>query len=542
MLGQRYGLLVFAFCLAGALDSKSSAGDYAFYHENVMGTSLELRVDAVNAEAARLAEERVLLEIERLSKIFSGYDPTSELSRWQNSEKRPTAASSELIELLRASEAWRQKSGGAFDVRVEAFSRLWANCEKLERLPSDPEIASVRRILVDQAWRIDLNESTILRTSDCPLSLNAIAKGFIVGKASDAAMKPGLGVSSLLLNVGGDMRVCGEDPRMVEIAKPWDDSESSAPYTVLKVKNRAIATSGRSQRGFRIGGEWYSHIIDPRTGKPVERIAGATVVAPSSADADALATILNVVEPEDGLKLVQSTPGAECLILLRSGRAFRSPGFEQLESPPSPIRTVSLQKQEERSKSADGKKEGSTAKKSDETVPWDDRYELVVSFEINAPKAERGRYRRPFVAVWAVDKNGISVRTMALWLSVGGAGGEQWLPDLKRWRRDDEARRETDPFDVVHEKNSVARPTRPPGKYRVVWDGKDDKGKPLPGGEYTILIDAAREHGTYQNIRKKVLIVGKPFKEELTGGVEIKSATIDYRLKGEKPKAEEGED
>ena len=78
---------------------------------------------------------------------------------------------------------------------------------------------------------------------------------------------------------------------------------------------------------------------------------------------------------------------------------------------------------------------------------------------------------------------------------------------------------------------SLAQPTRMPGKYSVIWDGKDDQGRPLPDGRYTILIDAAREHGTYQSIRKQVTLPSQPFVEELKGNVELKSASIEYRRK-----------
>ena len=78
----------------------------------------------------------------------------------------------------------------------------------------------------------------------------------------------------------------------------------------------------------------------------------------------------------------------------------------------------------------------------------------------------------------------------------------------------------------------VARPTRPPGRYSIIWDGTDNHGKPLGRGQYTLCIDAAREHGTYQGIRTTVTLDGEPFAEELQGNVEIKSASIAYRRKG----------
>ncbi len=115
---------------------------------------------------------------------------------------------------------------------------------------------------------------------------------------------------------------------------------------------------------------------------------------------------------------------------------------------------------------------------------WNKEYELVVNFEINQPDAETGRYRRPYVAIWAEDKDGTSVRTMSLWVSMGGAGPFQWLPDLKRWYAGDQERKRRDKKELLF---TVARPTRPPGKYKVIWDGKDDRGKPVPAGEYTHL-------------------------------------------------------
>jgi len=161
-------------------------------------------------------------------------------------------------------------------------------------------------------------------------------------------------------------------------------------------------------------------------------------------------------------------------------------------------------------------------------APWSRDSELVVNFEINSPEGEGRRYRRPYVAVWVEDEEGRPVRTLTLWVSMGGAGPFQWIPDLKRWYASDKVRKKVDKKDMVL---TFSRPTRPPGKYSAIWNGKDDKGRPLPPGDYTISIDAAREHGTYQGMRKKVTIGEKPFSETLEGGTEVKSAGITYRRK-----------
>ncbi len=321
----------------------SAASDFAFYHENVMGTSLELRVQAESAEAARAAEDRVLREIDRLTLIFSGYDPSSEFRRWQSAPKGPLSISTELVDILQASDHWNTMSGGAFDPRVQALTRLWNDCAARDRTPTAEELASVKTLMSGPAWRVDLKTRTAERLTDCPLSLNAIAKGYIIDRACDVALKPAQGVRGVLLNVGGDLCVRGESARTIGIASPSADSESSEPLTYIHVRDRAVATSGNSQRGFRIRDHWYSHILDPRSGTPASGTASATVIAKRSADADALATIFNVLAPEESLRLANALPEVECLIVTTDGQIERSQEWNRYERPQSLLLAVAPQ-------------------------------------------------------------------------------------------------------------------------------------------------------------------------------------------------------
>jgi FAD:protein FMN transferase len=146
-----------------------------------------------------------------------------------------------------------------------------------------------------------------------------------------------------------------------------------------------------------------------------------------------------------------------------------------------------------------------------------------VNFELNQPSD--GRYARPYVALWVEDKDGFPVRTLLLWL-MRGRGGERWLPDLRRWYRSDQMRAVVDTADLVA---TVSSATRQPGKYRAVWDGNDDHKKPVKPGAYTVYLEAVREHGTYQLMRKEVTIGTQPFREELAGNLEVKAASLEYR-------------
>lgn len=490
-----------------------SADEFTFFHENVMGTSLELRVRADTADAARRAEGRVLGEVDRLGAILSNHDPASEFRRWQAGPKAPAAVSPELLELLAECDRWRALSGGAFEPGVQALTRLWQRSAEAGRVPDPAELAAAVASYRGPAWRLDPRAGTAERLGDGPLSLDAIAKGFILERACAAGLAAGEGVRGLLLNVGGDLRAQGDFSATIGIVRPTADSEAAEPLARIEVRDRAVATSGSSQRGFSIGGVRYSHILDPRTGRPAEGATAATVVAERSADADALATVLNVLTPAEGLRLAGSIPGVEALIVAADGRVEHTPGWPALERPrPGPAAELAQAEQAQ----------------APAPAHWGDAFELAVAFEVNNPDTGGERYRRPYVAIWVEDEKGFPVRNLLLWVSMGGSGPFQWLPDLKRWYRVDQLRKQTDKRDMVL---TIARPTRPPGKYSVVWDGKDDRGRPLPPGAYTLTIDAAREHGTYQSIRKRVTIADTPFTEELPGNVEIRSASIAYRRK-----------
>ncbi len=501
----------------------ASAETFIFNHENVLGTSLELQLSADSEAIAQGAETRVLAEIDRLAAIFSGYDAASEFSRWQADRlDTPVKLSPELFSLLEASDHWRTVSAGVFDPRVEILSRLWSRTARQGREPTEKELAEARAVLARPAWRLTAGSSTARRLTDCPVTLNAIAKGDIVERACRAGLeidgRPVREIHGLLLNIGGDLRACGETPATIGLAPAQGDSEATEPTVWIEVRDRAVATSGSAQRGFDIQGRHYSHILDPSIGRPVERIVSATVIADRSADADALATIFNVLPIEEGLKLADATPGVACLLTSTDGRMLPSQRWPAYETR-NPIEIAAAAPFEVKP-AAEG------------TAPaWNDTHELVVKFELNGQAQQAGgmfrRYRRPYVAVWVEDRAEHPVRTLVLWFQTGGKG-TRWLPDLKRWYRGNQsnARDASGRTNLVA---TVARPTRPPGKYEAIWDGKDNKGRSLPAGTYTVWIEAAREHGTYQIIHKTITIADRPFAEELTGNVEISSASLAYR-------------
>jgi thiamine biosynthesis lipoprotein ApbE len=299
----------------------------------VLGTSLELRVYAETQGAARQAETAVLTEIDRLEAVFSNFSATSELSRWQRTLGTPESLSSELLEVLTVAEQWREITGNAFHPGSEELTQLWKRSAEAGREPTAVELRAALDRLDQPFWRIDQEAGVATRLAECTITLNAIAKGYIVDRACERALATE-SVQRVLLNVGGDLRVAGHDDadgELIGIADPRQDAENAPLAAQVRVRNGAVASSGSARRGLWIGDRWYSHVFDPRTGQPVEQIPGASVLAPTAMDADVLATAISVLTPNESLALADSLPQVACILMTDDGTVHRSQRWVELE-------------------------------------------------------------------------------------------------------------------------------------------------------------------------------------------------------------------
>jgi len=480
-------------------------------YENVLGTSLELKVISASGQNAGRAELVALAEIDRLNKILSGYDPSSEFSRWMNAPKKPVQVSPELYEVLSLFEQWRLKSSGALDASAETIGKVWRNATKQKRLPSTEEIADAVATVKQRHYILDPNNQTALRTSDAALMLNSFAKSYIMDKAAKVAMATP-GVSGLVVNIGGDILVRGLHTEQIQVSDPKADAENDPPIARLEITGKTVATSGNYRRGEQINGKWYSHIIDPRTGQPGNAIISATVIASIATDAGALATALNVLTPEEGKKLVASVPGAEYMLITTGGKRFESPGwmkFEQSATQPQTVTKLDVQ---------------SNLINNPTQHPTggfhDPNFEITINLELAT--IEGMRVYRPFVAVWVTGTDKKPVRLISLWYNKS-----RWLDEIPFWY----AAYHDALADPKENISSTTSATRGAGKYTLKWDGKDDKGIPVLPGSYTIFIEAARQHGSHQLMTQKITL-GKAQHIDIPGNSEIASASLDYRIKG----------
>ncbi len=229
-------------------------------HEPVLGTRLVLRIRAGDEATARAAEGATLAEFDRLEALLSAYRPDSEWSRWRRGEVKASGA--EVTALLVLAEHWHSASEGAFNPQAGVLRQRWLTAERDQVMPADDELADLAVGLQQLPYRLE--DGGVERTGDCSaLDLHALAKGWIVDRAAEAAMTVA-GVSEILVNAGGDLLHRGTGEVVVGIEDPRRPFDNVAPMVRVRLSDGGLATGSGARRPVTIGGRRFSHVIDPR--------------------------------------------------------------------------------------------------------------------------------------------------------------------------------------------------------------------------------------------------------------------------------------
>ena len=168
-------------------------------------------------------------------------------------------------------------------------------------------------------------------------------------------------------------------------------------------------------------------------------------------------------------------------------------------------------------------KRAAPAVRAASAAKWDDRFELAVDLEIASQQGFR--YHRPYVAVWVEDPSGRRVRTISLWVNTSGRG-PRYIRELRRWFDGEREQEDAGGPDLI---STMSGATRLPGRYLVTWNGRDDRGNVVDQGTYRVIVEAAREHGTYQLMQQELRLATTPVAADLGSNEEIASARVEYR-------------
>jgi thiamine biosynthesis lipoprotein len=277
-----------------------------------------------------LAEEaigRAFEEMNRLIGILNRFDDSTALSSL-NSEGRLRDTPPELVHLIQRSARYHEVSSGLFDISVRPLVDLFQ--EKLTgsepREPTDSEIRDAMQRVGFKSVAIS-GPDVELQRDGMSLTLDGIAKGFIVDAIAESLTRGK--VRNYLVNAGGDIRTSGRR----EYREPWrvavQDPEKQDNYPeVLPMTKGAVATSG-SYEIFYDQERMYHHIVDSTSGRSPTLHASVTVRAPTALAADALATTLYLLNPAEGVRLIESLRGCECLLIDRAGGQVKSSGWNR---------------------------------------------------------------------------------------------------------------------------------------------------------------------------------------------------------------------
>jgi len=289
--------------------------------------SFEIRGDLGYGASTKVID-KAIKAMKALEDRFNYFSDTSELAKINNLKKAgKLVLSEEMFEVLKTSRLLCEETNGAFDVSMEPLLQIWQTSESRNSAPNETEIESAQSQIGLHVWTLNSQDKSITINRDgVKINLGGIAKGFIVDRGAEVLKEAG--ITNALINAGGDIYCIGSgesDGWIIGIRDPVRNKNIIATF---KASNKAIATSGGYERYTKIQNQTFSHIIDPRTGYPVDKMSkSVTVVAKDCMLADALATALYILDKDEGASLVESLSDTECVIIDESGKFYISTGL-----------------------------------------------------------------------------------------------------------------------------------------------------------------------------------------------------------------------
>ncbi len=302
-----------------------------------MGTAYSILWPAQASISPAFIQQEVDQLLVEINAQMSTYDPTSELSRFNQAQPPYSQIISDpLAEVVALSLKLNKQSEGYFDISVGPIVNLWGfgPNKVLNHVPTPAEIKAARQRTGLGAVALSGNE--LNKSSDRYLDLSAVAKGFAVDQV--ATLLDALQLDSYLVEIGGEMSVKG----MKSAASPWrvaveaPDFNARRVQKIIPLKNVAMATSGDYRNYIEVDGQRYSHSIDPFTALPVQhRLASVTIIDDNCARADALATAM-LVMGEEKARAFAVKHKIRAYLIVRAQQDFTeylSPAFERWLTP-----------------------------------------------------------------------------------------------------------------------------------------------------------------------------------------------------------------
>ncbi len=271
----------------------------------------------------------VFATAQRFDTLFTTYAPHSPLNRLNaQAGQGLQAVPAEVSDILRLSQRYAALTNGAFDITVRPLLSLWRQAETTQTPPTAAAIRRTLRFVGSQKLYFAAPHQVGLPAPGIALDLGGIGKGYALDRVARQLHEQRL--TNALLNFGQSSLWAlgrpsdGEGWRLL-LRQPNGEIVGLATFS-----DQAVSISGSLGQSLQVEGRRYGHIIDPRSGRPVQRDLLACVVAPSAAQAEALSTALLILGEQEGLALIEQLDGVEGFLREAHGTQWMTTGWERV--------------------------------------------------------------------------------------------------------------------------------------------------------------------------------------------------------------------
>ncbi len=260
--------------------------------------------------------------VDRLEQQLTVYRQDSEISVLnRTAAEHAVGVEPRLFQLLKLAIGLHRATDAAYDITSGPLSKLWGFYRRAGRMLTAADVGQALATVGSQHVTLDDSQGTVrFKVPGVEINLGSIGKGYALDRAAELLKRQG--VAEFLLH-GGRSSVLARGSRAGESESGWrigvrDPLRPDQRLGEVRLRNRALATSGSGQQFFFHEGRRYGHILDPRTGWPADAILSSTVLAPTAAEADALSTAFFVMGREPAMDYCRRRPELGA-ILVSSG-------------------------------------------------------------------------------------------------------------------------------------------------------------------------------------------------------------------------------
>ena len=312
--------------LSGCGEEKKKEIEPISRTELFMGTSIKITLyDHDEEKTLEKAFERIK-EIEDRVSINKDGTELGELNK--NAGIKPIKLSEDSIEIIEKGLQYSELSKGSYDISIGPLVKLWSIGLPEAKVPSEEEIKNILKN-IDYS-KIEINENEVfLEEKGMILDLGSIAKGYAADEVVE--LLEGEGVEKAVIDLGGNIYVMGEKAEgqkwKIGVQNPFAQRGSAIGSVLLE--DKSIVTTGVYERYIDEGGVKYHHVLDPKTGYPYEtEIAGVTIIADESIDADSLSTLVFTKGIEEGIQFIEEIENVDAIFITNDREIYKTTGVK----------------------------------------------------------------------------------------------------------------------------------------------------------------------------------------------------------------------